>query len=106
MGFGISLAANPTLETCFYGVAGLDPDRTMRAFFGAADVSDFDLVDEFGNGIFDAAASRLGPVDVEQVYVFVPPLALGGSVVQNIRIASAMPSLVMLRDVWGRSWST
>ena len=55
------------------------PDLTVQLFFSVASRDSFDMNDEDGNPLFERALAKLGLLDHETMYGFVPALALGGT---------------------------
>jgi hypothetical protein len=54
------------------------PDRSVQLFFASQSRSAYDMTDMQGQPLFERALQRLGPLDHETLYGFVPALALGG----------------------------
>lgn len=48
------------------------PDNALRLFFGSTSRTTYDLEDANGNSLFELALAKLGPVEHETVYGFVP----------------------------------
>lgn len=55
------------------------PDLALQLFFSSISRDAFDLLDEHEKPLFDRALEKLGSLDHETMYGFVPALALGGS---------------------------
>jgi hypothetical protein len=53
-------------------------DRTVQLFFSAKSRKSIDYEDEDDKPLFNRALERLGPLDHDTMYGFVPALALGG----------------------------
>lgn len=53
-------------------------DRAIQLFFSATSRDSFDLLDMSKKPIFERALKKLGPLDHDTMYGFVPALALGG----------------------------
>jgi hypothetical protein len=67
----------------------------LRCFFSAQsrDANDFD-------GLFAKAYQRLGPLAVDELYGFVPALALGGGIeAKNVQKVSAVEHLIFLAEI-------
>jgi hypothetical protein len=74
-------------------------DSSIRAFFAASFVSDFDRTDLFKKPLFSRALSKLGTVAVDEIYGFEPVLVLGGKpVLDNLRRVKLDQHLTMLRQ--------
>jgi hypothetical protein len=72
---------------------------SIRAFFAASFVSDFDRTDLFKKPLFSRALSKLGTVAVDEIYGFEPVLVLGGKpVLDNLRRVKLDQHLTMLRQ--------
>ncbi|MBI3348942.1 MAG: DUF1851 domain-containing protein [Burkholderiales bacterium] len=54
------------------------PDKALQFFFGSTSRSTYDLDDGDGRPLFERALAKLGPLDHETMYGFVPALGLGG----------------------------
>jgi hypothetical protein len=54
------------------------PDFAIQLFFSSSSRELFDIEDEQGQPIFERAIEKLGPLDHDTMYGFVPALALGG----------------------------
>jgi hypothetical protein len=54
------------------------PDKELQLFFSSASRSAFDLNDPEEKPLFERALEKLGPLDHDTLYGFVPALALGG----------------------------
>lgn len=54
-------------------------DKKISMFFGFAEKSKFDLDDMEDKPLFAPALKRLGPLGPDEMYGFVPALALGGT---------------------------
>ncbi|KAA0079283.1 DUF1851 domain-containing protein [Paraburkholderia sp. T12-10] len=54
------------------------PDLTVRLFFSSCTKEGFDLLDKERNPLFNRALEKLGRLDHDTMYGFVPALALGG----------------------------
>lgn len=54
------------------------PDLSLQLFFSATSRDVFDETDTEGNPLFERALAKLGPLDHDTMYGFVPALALGG----------------------------
>lgn len=56
-----------------------DADGALARFFATRKKAHFDVDGEDGNGLFDAALAKLGPVASDEVFAFEPALAAGGA---------------------------
>jgi hypothetical protein len=55
------------------------PDLTIRLFFSSCTREGFDFIDFEKKPLFERALAKLGPLDHDTMYGFVPALALGGA---------------------------
>ena len=53
-------------------------ERAAEVFFGMASRAKFDLLDTNRDPLFPRALVKLGPLDINEVYGFVPMITLGG----------------------------
>lgn len=56
------------------------PDRDLQLFFASTSRKTYDLSDEQDKPLFEQALAKLGPLDHDTMYGFVPVLALSGEV--------------------------
>lgn len=54
------------------------PDLTLQLFFSASSRNSYDTEDKDGQPLFERALEKLGPLDHDTMYGYVPALALGG----------------------------
>lgn len=63
------------------------PDLSVQFFFSTSDKSFVDFYDDNGDACFERAVSKLGKLQHDTVYGFVPALPLGGTaVVDNLQV--------------------
>jgi hypothetical protein len=75
-------------------------DSSIRSFFAASTLSDFDLKDEQGNPLFNRAIAKLGPLESDEVYGFEPALVLGGKMrLENLAKLKLDVHLTILRQL-------
>lgn len=105
-GFGWSLNLNPVRGTVFF--SSLDPgaadnfDLALATFFSVADKERFDIKDNEDEGLFDRVLMRVGQLEYNEVYGFVPAIMYGGPLVpENVSILPLLPHLVLLREFMG-----
>lgn len=53
-------------------------DRVLQSFFSTMSKEEFNLTDEENRPLFDRAKDKLGVLNHDEMYAFVPALALGG----------------------------
>jgi hypothetical protein len=74
-----------------------DSNLSIRAFFGSQTRNACDFSDVNGERLFTPAFKKLGCLQHDQMYGFVPALALGGAAtIANLQIVSAVEHLVLL----------
>jgi len=102
---GAGLSINPirsevfALQNCLRPKSLGRQDSGIKAFFGCAELDDFDLVDEAEEPLFERAVSRCGPLLVDEIYGFEPALACGGeAAITNLRRLKLQPHLHILRE--------
>ncbi|SFF82169.1 hypothetical protein SAMN05518865_10535 [Duganella sp. CF458] len=72
-----------------------DLDRGVRAFFSKRDREESDYAD-----LFSSASKKLGPLKHDEMYGFVPALALGGpSELSHLQKVNAVEHLVLLAQL-------
>ncbi len=77
-----------------------DRDRAVLAFFSAQNRGANDLCDVNGKRLFTRALKKLGPLKYDEMYGFVPALALGGPATLNhLQKVKAIEHLVMLAQM-------
>ncbi len=75
----------------------LDGDLAIIAGLAVVNRDSFDERDSDGEGLFKSAKQKLGQLDLNQIYGFVPILALGGNrSVEHLKIVSAPEHLLIL----------
>lgn len=78
-------------------------DQAMGSFFLASDPEHFDLMDEQEALLFHQALEKLGPLQANEVYGFVPALCMGGRHhVDNLQKLEIMPHLAILQQMGER----
>ncbi len=78
----------------------LDRDRAVRSFFGAQSRAGNDLSDVNGERLFAPALKKLGPLKYDEMYGFVPALALGGpATLDHLQKVKAVEHLVLLAQL-------
>lgn len=79
--------------------AGRD-DVAVRRFFASKTRKDFEMQDEAGRGLFASALAALGQLKHDEMYGFVPALALGGAAtLKNMQKVKAVEHLVILAQM-------
>ncbi len=77
-----------------------DRDRSVRSFFGAQNRGGNDLSDVNGERLFAPALSKLGRLKYDEMYGFVPALALGGpATLDHLQKVKAVEHLVLLAQL-------
>jgi hypothetical protein len=75
-------------------------DASIRSFFAASNLSDFDLKDERGSPLFERAVAKLGPLEPDEIYGFEPALVLGGKMrLENLAKLKLDAHLTNLRQL-------
>ena len=75
-------------------------DDAMRWFFGGLQREDFELEDDEERPLFTSALKKLGRLKHDEMYGFVPALALGGaSTLDHLQKVKAVEHLVMLAQL-------
>lgn len=79
------------------------PDTALQLFFGSTSRTTYDLEDDHGRSLFELALSKLGPLDHDTMYGFVPALALGGELrAENLQKVEAHAHLRILSETSDR----
>lgn len=79
------------------------PDRVIQGFFASLKKDAVDLTDDNEKPLFERALQALGPLAPDEMYGFVPALALGGSnELKHLKKVKAIEHLVMLADLGER----
>ena len=77
-----------------------DRDRAVLAFFGSRSRGGNDLSDVNGERLFAPALKKLGPLKHDEMYGFVPALALGGpATLDHLQKVKAVEHLVLLAQL-------
>ena len=75
-------------------------NSSIRSFFAASSLSDFDLKDEQGAPLFDRAFAKFGALESDEVYGFEPALVLGGKIrLENLKKLKLDAHLTILRQL-------
>jgi hypothetical protein len=75
-------------------------DASIRSFFAASSMVDFDLDDEQGTPLFSRALAKLGPLESDETYGFEPALVLGGAIrLENLAKLKVDVHLTILRQL-------
>lgn len=75
-------------------------DDALRWFFGALERKNFDTEDDDEKPLFAPALRKLGQLKHDEMYGFVPALALGGSAtLKNLQRVKAVEHLVLLAQL-------
>ena len=75
-------------------------DFLAQTFFGGRKKTSLDKKDDQGSDLFDRAFQKLGQLGPEEMYGFVPALALGGRpTLSNLRKVTTIPHLSMLAQL-------
>ncbi|TEA08734.1 GAD-like domain-containing protein [Mycobacteroides salmoniphilum] len=103
--FGISITLNPVLGTVFFGTKSQNvDDKTIQAFFVGADNERFDIEDNDGIGLFDRVLERVGKLQADEIYGFVPAAIYGGALApENVSVFPIIAHLVLLREFMGNN---
>ena len=76
------------------------PDRSIQLFFSASSRESYDFDDLNDKPLFERALAKLGPLDHDTMYGFVPALALGGQeTVDNLQKLDAHVHLEILSQL-------
>lgn len=88
---------------CSDALARRGHDLQMQLFFSTKKGATLDLTDDDGQPLFQRAYERLGVLAADEMYGFVPALALGGrNRIKNLQKVKAVEHLVMLADLGER----
>ena len=75
-------------------------DQLVKNFIAFQKVKNLDMQDSFKKPLFDRALEKLGPLAADEMYGFVPALALGGKAdLKNLQKVKAVEHLVMLAQL-------
>lgn len=81
-------------------LVGDKADRGIQSFFAGQQKTKLDQLDAEESPLFDAALARLGTLAHDEMYGFVPALALGGPArLQNLQKVKAVEHLVLLAQL-------
>ncbi len=76
---------------------------SLQLFFASSSRDEFDLMDDKSRPLFERALAKLGPLDHDTVYGFVPALALSGSPsLQSLQKLDAQVHLSILSQITER----
>lgn len=104
--YGMALDVNPVLGTAYHldesAHVARHPELVMENFLDTCDSEQYDFFDEREVGLFEAAHRRLGHLGPDEVYGFVPAIALGGAVrADNLQVFPMREHLVLLTEFGG-----
>lgn len=75
-------------------------DLTIDLFFASISKETLNTIDEDENPLFERAVAKLGPLNADEMYGFVPALALGGAAkLKNLQIVKTLEHLTFLADL-------
>ncbi len=75
-------------------------DKTLDYYYMNRDKEEMDIDDPEDNPLFKRALEKLGPLEADEMYGFVPALALGGTPkLENLQIVKATEHLAFLADL-------
>ena len=78
----------------------IDPNRSIQSFFGSRSRDACDFSDINGENLFTSALNKLGRLKHDEMYGFVPALALGGTATLNhLQKVKAVEHLVFLAQL-------
>ncbi|AQS36048.1 hypothetical protein Sps_00856 [Shewanella psychrophila] len=93
--FGMLLPADETKKLKERG-----QERTIDLFFAVKTKDDMEEEDLDENPLFDRAMAKLGPLEADEMYGFVPALALGGAPqLENLQKVKVIEHLSFLADL-------
>ncbi|NMH64083.1 GAD-like domain-containing protein [Shewanella salipaludis] len=76
------------------------PEKTIDLFFATNTKSMMEEEDIEGKPLFERAMEKLGPLDADEMYAFVPALALGGAPkLENLQKVKALEHLTFLAEL-------
>ena len=76
------------------------PTLSIDLFFASSSKDEYDLTDEDETPLFERAVAKLGPLNADEMYAFVPALALGGAAkLENLQIVKTLEHLSFLADL-------
>ncbi|MCU8059132.1 MULTISPECIES: GAD-like domain-containing protein [unclassified Shewanella] len=75
-------------------------ERTVELFFATNSKKSMEILDTEGNPLFKRAMIKLGPLEADEMYAFVPALALGGAPkLENLQKVKALEHLAFLAEL-------
>jgi hypothetical protein len=75
-------------------------DMSIDLFFSSASKSSMEEEDTEGKPLFERAMAKLGPLDADEMYAFVPALALGGAPkLENLQKVKVLEHLAFLAEL-------
>ncbi|MCS6210084.1 GAD-like domain-containing protein [Shewanella baltica] len=75
-------------------------ERTIDLFFACKSKSTMEEEDTEGKPLFERAMEKLGPLEADEMYAFVPALALGGAPkLENLQKVKALEHLAFLAEL-------
>lgn len=81
-------------------LAKFGPDKLIQGFFASQSKDYCDLTDENNQPLFQKAKEKLGPLSHNEMYAFVPALALGGKAdIKFLQKVSIFEHLALLADL-------
>jgi len=84
-------------------IAAGKADQLVRNFLAFQEMENLDEADHLKKPLFDRALAKLGPLAPDEMYGFVPALALGGKAdLKNLQKVKAVEHLVMLAQLGDR----
>lgn len=109
-GYGISLAVDPVRGILFpkpparsQSPTGLE--RGLKAFFGSADMEQFEFYDRNEQPMFDRVYQHLGALRFDELYGFAPGLLIGGAaIVEATHLFQIHVHMALLRSVIRDDW--
>lgn len=75
-------------------------ERTIDLFFATTSKNSLEEEDTEGKPLFERAMIKLGPLEADETYAFVPALALGGALkLENLQKVKALEHLAFLAEL-------
>ncbi|WP_100515125.1 GAD-like domain-containing protein [Mycobacteroides abscessus] len=111
-GHGVSLVIEPVRGFAFFRTLETNPterdlDMSLKAFIAGSDKEQYDLADKDDQPMFDRVYERLGALEFNELYGFVPGVRLGGAaVVENTTLFEIHVHMALLRSAIGNTWYT
>lgn len=76
------------------------PEKTVDLFFATNSKDDMEEEDMDGKPLFERAMAKLGPLDADEMYAFVPALVLGGAPkLENLQKVKVLEHLAFLAEL-------